>query len=513
MKKILLLFICLQLFFQSKGQFTFERNDSLEGLGLYCCPTAEYIIQTFDSGYLLGGYIVSGTNANYFWEKLDSTGHTQWWKMFGYGSDAYINSIDQTSDHGFIICGNAGPSYLPIGIIKTDFAGNTIWVKYIGIGNGDLYGNCIRQTLDGNYIIAGSKYFPGNWDAELIKLDSTGTILWSKAYGSLLSKSIFYDLVETVDSGFVAVGSTDPNGVSPQIFVVKTNSVGDTLWTKTFQDGLNFTEGISIIRTVDNGFVISGYAKKSWNPGKGSIVFKLNSQGNLLWEKKLGTLNDSLIINSVKQTSDSGLILSGSFYRIGGSGCLIKTNSLGDTIWTKQLNCAGAYVCAANDNGYAIAGGMLATVVKTDYLGNTECHSIPSGFGNSTSSLSQIYTPIHVITDTLINPAITGGNNGLPLLERMLCNSLHVEDIKMRNQQIEIFPNPSDKILFIKSDSKFSDFEIYDLYGKLIEQNKISNQNTFAIDISDLSPSLYFLKLFSKEGSSTLKFLKNNIKE
>jgi len=504
----MLLGIFFHLFSNCYGQITFERNDSLEGLQLNCCPSSHYILQTYDHGYLSAGSIAMGLIVNYFLEKLDSTGHIEWRKIFGYWGDVDLSSVAQTSDSGFIICGSPRDQGAPIGILKTDYIGNNQWVKYIGIGNGNLYGNSIKETMDGGYIIAGSKNFPGNWDAELIKLDSNGALIWSKAYGAQMSRDIFYDIVQTDDSGFLAIGSTDPTGVLKQIFIVRTNSFGDTLWTKIFQNGFLFSEGISITKTFDSGFVIAGHPKNTWNPGYGSLLFKLNYQGDLLWEKQWGNISDSLIIYSVKQTSDSSLILCGNFYYTSGLGCLIKTDSQGDTLWTKQLNGAGAYICESYDGGFALAGGALATVIKTDNLGNTNCNSTSSGFAITSSSLFQAFDSVRVIADTLSTPTLIGGDDGTPIMERILCNSLKAPEINFSNPNVELYPNPAARNIKIRSNSEISYLEIYNLVEVQIQKSNIYDSKEFEIDISDLPPSIYFIKLYYAEGSSTLKFIK-----
>jgi hypothetical protein len=494
-------------FFRCQGQITFERNDSLEGGGgMFCCPTSTYIIQTHDRGYLTAGYIVSGTNANYFWEKLDSTGHAQWWHMFGYWADVFVHSVDETFDNGFIICGNPTASWFQTGIVKTDSNGINEWQKFIGIANGDLYGNSAKQTMDGGYIIAGSKYFPGTSDAELIKLDSSGNIIWSKAYGATLYQERFYDIVETADSGFVVIGSTSTPNLD-LIFIVRTNSAGDTIWTRRFQDAFDYTEALSVIKTFDNGFVISGFAQNTWLPGNGSILFKLDSLGNFLWEKKIG-VGDSLLINAVKETSDSGLILIGNLLGNQSGGCLIKTNSQGDTLWTRLLDCAGAYVCETYDNGFAVAGGGLSTVVKTDELGYTQCRSIFAEVGIHPSSLTQVFDTVNVINDTLILIPLGYGNNGTPLIERMLCNSLSTYESTKIEPSILIFPNPSEKILNVQCESEITSLEIYNSMGVRLKQIEIDNKKEVTVDIHNLPPSIYIIKFHCKEGATSLNFLK-----
>lgn len=502
MKKLILFFLLPFIFGKTYGQKTFERRDSTD-LGLICCPSSQTILQTLDKGYISGGLLVQGTNARYYWERLDSNGYFQSGYAFGYWADSYLHSISLTRDSGFIICGNASASWFPMGVIKINSNGVPVWHKIFGLSGCDLYGFCARQTLDGNYIIAGSKHCFGIWDAELTKLDSIGNTIWSKTYGSVLSREYFFDIIETEDSGYVAVGSSD-QGIA-QIFIIRTDSDGDTIWTKRFQDGFNFSEGVSLTKTFDHGFVIACSPKSTWSGPFGSALIKIDSAGNLVWKKDFGA-GDSLFINNVVQTSDSGFIFSGVFENTY-SGCIVKTNFNGDTLWSKSLKpYIYGGICQTSDNGYAVAGSSCYTF-KTDEFGNTQCWSQPLNIGISYSGLTPIYDTVNVFPDSL--PLLTLGVDSYAFnpYEIIICNSVGVPELHPNTIQYNISPNPSRNILQIDSEIEIYKIEIYDGYGRLLKKySHVSFKST--IDISDLNPTIYFIKVFTPSGNSTSKFIK-----
>ncbi|GIW65270.1 MAG: hypothetical protein KatS3mg093_249 [Candidatus Parcubacteria bacterium] len=95
-----------------------------------------------------------------------------------------IYSLKQTSDGGYILGGKTqsfGAGYDDMFVVKLDSSGNISWSKTIGGTNND-YINSLQQTSDGGYILGGDtvSYGAGISDMFVVKLDSSGNISWSK---------------------------------------------------------------------------------------------------------------------------------------------------------------------------------------------------------------------------------------------------------------------------------------------------------------------------------------------
>jgi len=114
-----------------------------------------------------------------------------------------------------------------------NFNGKEIWSKVFG-GDGDVTGHTVQQTNDGGYIIVGftNAYEPG-LQVYLLKTDSNGNELWDKDFRDS-PFSFGYFVQQTRDGGYIVFGSTSPDNSNRQIYLLKTDSNGNELWSKVF---------------------------------------------------------------------------------------------------------------------------------------------------------------------------------------------------------------------------------------------------------------------------------------
>ena len=301
--------------------------------------------------------------------------------VFGGAESDYGESIQQTTDGGFIITGTThsfGSGNSDVWLVKSNSHGEEEWNQSYG-GIGAEKGKCVQLTTDGGYIIVGSVHSEGYWNMWLVKTNSLGTEEWSQTFGGALND--FGEFVQqTSDGGFVIVGSLWENSGS-DIWLIKTNSEGIEEWSQTF--GGTFQEkGFSVQQTDDGGFIIAG-EDRSIGSGNGDVwLIKTNSSGVEEWNQTFGGTDDDSGI-SVQQTTDAGFIVAG-FTESFGSGVanawLIKTNSTGNEEWNQTFGETGGYWASSVeqtiDGGYVMAGTKLSGETSDTWLIKTNSSGV-----------------------------------------------------------------------------------------------------------------------------------------
>jgi hypothetical protein len=341
--------------------------------------SGKYVQQTTDGGYIIVGDI----GEIYVWLiKTDSAGNLEWDKTYSKPlSNRHIGyCVQQTTDGGYIILAHRYHTLSQAGgawLIKTDSNGSIIWEKTHG-GYEWYYGKCVKQTIDGGYIIAGTtiKNYDNMW---LIKTDSNGNITWDQNYGGPSYEEGNY-VEQTTDGGYIVVGETFSYGAgSYDIYLVKTDSAGNMIWDKTF-GGTNGDFGYCVQQTNDGGYILTGVTKSFGSGYEDVYLVKTDNNGNKVWDKTFRGILDNWG-NSVRETTDGGYIITGKYMTLYGAGdvCLIKTDSAGILEWEKTFNGGigfeeGYCVQQTTDDGYIITGEIKRDVclIKTDKDGNVK---------------------------------------------------------------------------------------------------------------------------------------------
>jgi len=238
-----------------RNQKTFTGSGKMFGVTNEEVPFS--IQETSDGGYVVAGYTQSTDQQgrNGWILKLDSSLSVVWQNTYGNLYEQQAESIRQTSDHGYIVAGS-GFGFVGTGnaawVFKLDQNGAIQWQKAYG-GNNNSYANSVELTSDGGYIVAGytDSFGAGSNDGWVLKLDVNGNIEWQKTYGGSNS-DFFKSIRKAKDGGYIVVGMSVISGWG-DIWILKLDSNGNILWQKYYSPGI----ANDVWETSDGGYIVA----------------------------------------------------------------------------------------------------------------------------------------------------------------------------------------------------------------------------------------------------------------
>lgn len=241
------------------------------------------------------------------------------------------------------------------------------FTKYLKVEDGVINrGVTVEQTADGGFILTGLTT-GGTADGEdvfLIKTNEKGETIWSKTYGGSGNDN-GWAVRQTDDRGFIIVGFTDSFGAGGRdVYLIKTDAEGNESWAKTF-GGTGEEYGWDVQITPDGGFIIASQTNSYGNGDIDAYLIKTDKAGNKVWDKTYGGEKIDRVF-SVQQTKDGGYITTGITYSYESTdendrdGYLLKTDAKGNQEWYKVLG-GDAYdvahaVSLTNDGGFIVTG-------------------------------------------------------------------------------------------------------------------------------------------------------------
>jgi len=487
-----------------------------------------------------------------------------WEKSLGGSYDDIANSIQQTSDGGYIMAGFAGSDDGDVSgyrgggdmwVVKLNSSGSKTWQRCMG---GFAYDKAtsIQQTSDGRYVVAGYTNSTdgnvsgnhGGYDAWVVILNSSGSITWKKCLGGTGSEEA-HSIQQTSDGGYIVAGSASSNDgdVSGNhggldAWVVKLDSLGSITWQRCL-GGSKIDKARSIQQTSDGGYIVAG--STSSNDGDVSgihgssdfWVMKLDSSGSIAWQRCMGGIASDEA-HSIQQTSDGGYVVAGWTGSLDGdlTGCygdgdfwVVKLNSLGHFTWHKCLG--GFYQDAAysiqqtSDGGY-IVGGLAQSidndvtdnhgfvdfwVVKLDPSATITWQKCLGGSSwDAAYSIQQTSDGGYIVAgESNSNDGDVSGNHSLKDFWVVKLGTTISGISEVAEPVITISPNPVSDMLTITSDRKIDSYKIANVDGRVIRSESIDADN-WSVDMSGEVPGIYFMVINDGIKLQSIKFLMAN---
>lgn len=485
-----------------------------------------------------------------------------------------VNSIIATKDKGIAFTGetncwgggnvpsnppdtNVASSKSNLFVGKLDSNMQLSWIKVYG-GKWVDVGFNIVATHDGGYGVLGYTEsfqgdvtgYHGSGDVWLLRLDSMGSLMWEKCYGSTFNDNPV-TVAETRDHGLIFCGTSNGSGIDVPThysgsqfdedwFLVKTDSAGNKQWAKSIGGrGDEYGRGTIL---EDNGgyyFISSSNstdydcADTAWHPLVHTLydyyIFRLDLNGNILWDSSYGGSGGDVMYEGIWDERDSSIVINGltgsNDYMVSGNHgnhndmWVVKLDRNGVLKWQKCLGGTRdetGYSITTIPGGYAaygdtnpdLNGGTDALIYILDSLGSEITFEEIGGLLDDSPEGSVLkYKDGFICGGTSSSQAgfYEGINTGLlpaPSAASYFCYisyfPLSINSLTKVNSQLSIYPNPSQGSVMIQPHSKGT-LTISNSVGMKISTMTIANE--MKLDIKDWPQGIYLLQWENENGS------------
>jgi len=479
--------------------------------------------QSSDAGFYWGGYtkaagdnipsIIGGDDA--WFMKVNSSGDSLHSAVFGGTGDDYLVDVLEITSSQYVLLFESNST-------DNGFAGGhgskDVWIKgydlTAGLSTGSTFGGSLADEANritpknaGGYLLTGNTFSSdgnisfnyGMSDIWVVSLQSNLSIAWSRQYGGS-SDDRGIASYQLTDGSIMVFGTTastnydvhDQKG-NTDVFVMKLNSLGDTLWTRTY--GGTATDVINEVKFLsDTSFALVGYS----NSNNGDFMFRdrvlayygfyyvIDENGDFRYAGSLNTMDDNdmeftdAIVDSAYHAMTFGGTMSDSVFNCpdsnngGNDLCLVDFNGI------MEIN--PYLIGGADDDGVNITYQRNVKAVKT---GNNQ-------YAFCTHTRSTTLAPdFHGMTDVWVN--------GFELQHQSIPEAQQL--------QITVYPNPAENLIMVNSENsgENAQYEVFDMQGKLLLHGEYEASG---INISLLENGLYLLKLRSGDSTGIARFVK-----
>ena len=266
---------------------------------------------------------------------------TIWEEGYYTGYDLQSSAIVESDNGDIFICGKSNPF-----LIKANALGEVGWIKVYSVG--DAATNLIA-TSDGNLLMASET---GNSNGSivavhLLKLTTNGDTLWTRTYTNGLQDPTH--LLETHHGEYLLMGRGSSNIYMDDAYILRVSSEGESMFEKTFQIGI-----YSAIELDNGDIIVTGQVRSNTSGGLDMLVFRMDRDGTVLWSNSYGEADPLEMGRSVKRNKDGTFTIAGYAYTLDGSEyldkqlLLLKVDENGNDIWYKQFGQGDRYEMVYN---------------------------------------------------------------------------------------------------------------------------------------------------------------------
>jgi len=463
------------------------------------------------------------------------TSQITFYKKYTSGSFDQGNGLTQLPDSSYAITGtsggfdnNSGQAFLMI----TDSLGNQKWTKNYG-GFGDDIGVRVIHVPGDGFFIAGysGSTSNGNFDFVLYKTDESGNLQWEKKYGGLDWEKL-NDAALLSDGGLILVGETEGlNSLGKDIYMVRTNSLGDTIWTKTIRTPVDdFVNAVEVLSSTE--FVIGGNLEEA-GLSKG-ILSAYNIDGTEVWTEFLNQAGISTVNDITIHQNE-----------IFAVGFLKNPSENKDDLWLTKTDLTGGFIGHYYEQFYELNTFFNTVIVKDPsifYMGmmteSPEVTPYPGGLDalvhryNSANLFFLSSVGFSGYNKDMINQMIVANDGGIVLVGTVSDDSddfsLGTDVMLVRigpndevppnadtgndlvnlmteqKKAIAIFPNPTRSFINIPDELKNKHFKLLNIQGQVVKSGTVTSK----IYLDTLEEGIYFISVNDQKQIWTAKIIK-----
>ncbi len=438
----------------------------------------------------------------------------EWERVYFPGYYSTFKSITETSDGGFAATITVAAE-VHYAFYRLDTDGNILWAARSELDNQG--GRVVKELQNNDFAVAGfGRETPSSSSALMLgKYSSTGQEIWTKLYNSPYPGSevaLSFDLLP--DGGFAVCGEIDPVEGMNQAWILRTDSQGDTLWTREW--GWQYNDKAVSVLCIDNGLTVLMHGNTPTTPG-GPHLVRYDMDGNLLWETDIpewpGTVAPHA--QAMCEASDGGLLLMDNYWP-----AIMHTDYLGNPdwwFWPPGASQPYGYSLSTTMDGGILYGGKQTEVMGNDplvYCGvisRHDSHGDLMWYDNVfNSSCNAIYSVRQLSQGGYIAAGTTGSQGFLMKYAPEL--GIEIEE-PLPVISLDISPNPFSSGLCINFDIPEPapvELSVFDLSGRLIE-NLISGSVASGEHLSVWNPGAstpagcYIVKLSTPAESQSVR--------
>ena len=463
-------------------------------------------------------------------------GQSVFYKTFSGSTFDYAEGITQLPDSGYAITGGSGAFSVNSAqtfLMLTDSLGNHLWTKSFG-GNGSDWGKRVFYKPGIGFVIAGTtnSTSQGDYDFHLIFTDLNGDLVQQKKIGSINWEQL-NDAVMLQDGGFILIGETEGSTTQGKdIFLVRVDDVGDTLWTKTIASGEDDV-AYAADTLNDSTIIIGGYSWSGFSSNSFLVSVNINGQEN--WRNFYGPPTSSRIYDL--QIYDQRIYCGGEKTLAGESQCdywIFRTDNVGNIEADYSVQNTGedriTSICVLDDSSFYAAlntdsqnlnvfpNGSDAFIYK--FHTGVYYNNFSRGFqGTNPDYINQLIETndkglafagtcgnerVYESLGTAVMIGKIGPNDELPPFQADLGNDLVSIEIDNTLKQFAIYPNPSQGVFFIKGLNQNAEISLFSMMGEFLYQFEDNSK----IDLTTFPNGVYTLNILVDGKQSIHKIVK-----